>query len=79
MSRDVEDHRIHNNSQNLPFGEVVERHLSRRQILQGGLGLAALSIKEGKIYPLGLHLRHFKSCIPLMEDDVIVKERLPWN
>ena len=47
MSRDVEDHRIHNNSQNLPFGEVVERHLSRRQILQGGLGLAALSMMGG--------------------------------
>ncbi|WP_110657831.1 PhoX family protein [Salinicola halimionae] len=47
MSRDVEDHRIHNRSQNLPFDEVVARHLSRRQILQGGLGLAALSMMGG--------------------------------
>ncbi|OLO05981.1 PhoX family protein [Salinicola socius] len=47
MSREVEDHRSHNNSRNMPFGEVVERHLSRRQILQGGLGLAALSMMGG--------------------------------
>ncbi|WP_343230674.1 hypothetical protein [Salinicola acroporae] len=47
MSRDVEDHRIHNNSHNVPFGDIVERHLSRRQILRGGLGMAALSMMGG--------------------------------
>lgn len=47
MSREIEDHRIHNDSHNTPFAEIVERHLSRRQILQGGLGLAALSMMGG--------------------------------
>ncbi|GHB20281.1 PhoX family protein [Salinicola rhizosphaerae] len=47
MSREVEDHRLHNQSTNTPFEEIVERHLSRRQILQGGLGLAAFSMMGG--------------------------------
>jgi secreted PhoX family phosphatase len=47
MSREVEDHRSHNNSRNRPFAEVVDRHLSRRQILQGSLGLAAASMMGG--------------------------------
>ncbi|WP_251977059.1 PhoX family protein [Salinicola avicenniae] len=47
MSREVEDHRLHNTSANTPFDEIVARHLSRRQILQGGLGLAAFSMMGG--------------------------------
>ncbi|OLO09256.1 dTDP-glucose 4,6-dehydratase [Salinicola sp. MH3R3-1] len=55
MSREVEDHRIHNESHNTPFADIVERHLSRRQILQGGLGVAAVSMMGG--FGLGGSLR----------------------
>lgn len=47
MSREIEDHRLHNTSGNTPFNEIVESHLSRRQILRGGLGLAAFSLMGG--------------------------------
>ncbi|WP_108445258.1 PhoX family protein [Halomonas denitrificans] len=44
MSKEIEDHRVHNASGNEPFTSVLERHVSRRSVMRGGLGLAAASM-----------------------------------
>ncbi|MDW5376343.1 PhoX family phosphatase [Halomonas sp. HP20-15] len=47
MSKEIEDSRVHNDSRNEPFSSVLDKHVSRRGIMQGGLGLAALSVFGG--------------------------------
>ncbi len=44
MSKEIEDHRIHNASGNEPFASVLDRRVSRRGVMRGGLGLAAASM-----------------------------------
>ncbi|WP_027965589.1 PhoX family protein [Halomonas halocynthiae] len=44
MSKEIEDHRVLNPSVNEPFAAVLERHVSRRNVMRGGLGLAAASM-----------------------------------
>lgn len=47
MSKEIEDHRLLNSSSNEPFSSVIEKHVSRRNVLQGGLGMAAVSVLGG--------------------------------
>ncbi|MCG7601609.1 PhoX family phosphatase [Halomonas sp. McH1-25] len=47
MSKEIEDHRILNRSSNEPFSSILEKHVSRRGIMQGGLGVAAMSVLGG--------------------------------
>lgn len=47
MSQEIEDHRLLNPSRNEPFSSVLDRHVSRRRLMQGGLGLAAASMFGG--------------------------------
>ncbi|WP_129140238.1 PhoX family protein [Modicisalibacter coralii] len=47
MSKEIEDQRILNQSVNEPFSAVLSRRLSRRGIMQGGAGLAAMSLLGG--------------------------------
>ncbi|GAB2780389.1 PhoX family phosphatase [Halomonas shantousis] len=47
MSKEIEDHRILNGSGNEPFSSVLDKYVSRRHIMQGGLGLAALTVLGG--------------------------------
>ncbi|MBR9796947.1 MAG: PhoX family phosphatase [Gammaproteobacteria bacterium] len=47
MSKEIEDHRLLNPSSNETFSSVIERHISRRRVLQGGLGMAAASMLGG--------------------------------
>ncbi|MGO2415336.1 MAG: PhoX family protein, partial [Cobetia crustatorum] len=47
MSKEIEDHRLLNASSNEPFSSVIEKHVSRRNVLQGGLGMAAVSVLGG--------------------------------
>ncbi|MBB3330630.1 hypothetical protein BDK63_001498 [Halomonas campaniensis] len=44
MSKAIEDHRIHNNSGNEPFASILDKHVTRRGIMRGSLGLAAMSV-----------------------------------
>ncbi|TDR54243.1 hypothetical protein DFP85_10713 [Halomonas ventosae] len=44
MSKEIEDHRVLNPGTNEPFASVLERHVSRRSVMRGGLGLAAASM-----------------------------------
>ena len=44
MSKEIEDHRVLNPGTNEPFAAVLERHVSRRSVMRGGLGLAAASM-----------------------------------
>ena len=44
MSKEIEDHRLFNHSGNQPFAEVLARHVSRRDVMRGGLGMAAASM-----------------------------------
>ncbi|MWJ27087.1 DUF839 domain-containing protein [Halomonas sp. ZH2S] len=44
MSKQIEDHRLFNHSGNQPFAEVLAKHVSRRDVMRGGLGLAAASM-----------------------------------
>lgn len=44
MSREIEDHRLFNHSGNQPFAEVLARHVSRRDVMRGGLSMAAASM-----------------------------------
>lgn len=44
MSKEIEDHRLLNHSGNQPFAEVLSRHVSRRDVMRGGLGMAAASM-----------------------------------
>ena len=44
MSKAIEDHRLFNHSHNQPFAEVLAKHVSRRDVMRGGLGLAASSM-----------------------------------
>lgn len=44
MSKEIEDHRLFNHSSNQPFAEVLARHVSRRDVMRGGLGVAAASM-----------------------------------
>ncbi|HSP32059.1 MAG TPA: alkaline phosphatase PhoX, partial [Halomonas sp.] len=44
MSREIEDHRLLNHSSNEPFAAVLTRHVSRRDVMRGGVGLAAASM-----------------------------------
>ncbi|ALM51367.1 PhoX family protein [Halomonas huangheensis] len=47
MSKAIEDHRLLNPSSNEPFSTVLERHVSRRAVMKGGLGLAAMGALGG--------------------------------
>ncbi|WP_423822142.1 PhoX family phosphatase [Salinisphaera sp. SPP-AMP-43] len=47
MSEEIEDHRLLNQSDNEPFSSVLERRLSRRGVLRGGLGVAAATMLSG--------------------------------
>ena len=95
MSKEVEDHRIHNRSGNLPFAAIVERRLSRRSVMCGGLGLAAATMLGGFGWPgtsraadgaarAPLSLG-FASLAPRMTDAVVVPEGyvaqvlIPWG
>ncbi|PRY70875.1 PhoX family protein [Halomonas ventosae] len=44
MSKEIEDHRNFNQSGNEPFSSVLAKHVSRRDMMRGGLGLAAMSV-----------------------------------
>ncbi|MDT8880017.1 PhoX family phosphatase [Halomonas saccharevitans] len=44
MSKEIEEHRVLNPSSNEPFDAVLARHVSRRSVMRGGLGLAAASM-----------------------------------
>jgi secreted PhoX family phosphatase len=44
MSKEIEDHRNFNLSGNEPFSSILEKHVSRRDMMRGGLGLAAVSV-----------------------------------
>jgi hypothetical protein len=44
MSKEIEDHRVLNSSHNLPFADVLARRVSRRGMMRGGAGLAAVSM-----------------------------------
>ncbi|WP_299232267.1 PhoX family phosphatase [uncultured Halomonas sp.] len=44
MSKEIEDHRVLNPGTNEPFASVLERHVTRRSVMRGGLGLAAASM-----------------------------------
>lgn len=47
MSKEIEDHRLLNRSANEPFSSVLEKHVSRRRVMQGGLGMAAMAMLGG--------------------------------
>lgn len=47
MSKEIESHEIYNKSGNEPFTSVMERRLSRRSVMRGGLNVAALSMFAG--------------------------------
>ncbi|TDX27811.1 hypothetical protein DFO67_11225 [Modicisalibacter xianhensis] len=47
MSKEIENHYILNRSGNEPFSSVLEKHVSRRGIMQGGLGVAAMTVLGG--------------------------------
>ncbi|WP_043527764.1 PhoX family protein [Litchfieldella xinjiangensis] len=47
MSKEIEDHRVLNRSTNEPFSSILEKHVSRRGVMQGGLGMAAMSVLGG--------------------------------
>ncbi|ODC05542.1 dTDP-glucose 4,6-dehydratase [Terasakiispira papahanaumokuakeensis] len=47
MSKEIEEHRNLNHSGNEPFSSVLEKHISRRSIMRGGLGMAALTVFGG--------------------------------
>ncbi|WP_348766402.1 PhoX family phosphatase [uncultured Salinisphaera sp.] len=47
MSEEIEDHRLLNESENEPFSSVLERRVSRRSIMRGGLNVAAVSMLAG--------------------------------
>lgn len=47
MSKEIENHHLFNSSTNEPFSSVLERHVSRRAVMKGGLGMAALSMLGG--------------------------------
>ncbi|MCM2971406.1 PhoX family protein [Larsenimonas suaedae] len=47
MSSEIENHDELNPSSNTPFSTVLDRHLSRRKIMQGGLGMACASMFAG--------------------------------
>ncbi len=47
MSQEIEDHRLLNQSSNEPFSSILERNVSRRGIMRGGMGLAAMSVLGG--------------------------------
>lgn len=47
MSSEIEDHRLFNDSENEPFSTVLERRVSRRNIMRGGLGAAAATMFAG--------------------------------
>lgn len=47
MSKEIEDHCLFNRSGNEPFSTVLERRVSRRSIMRGGLNVAAVSMLAG--------------------------------
>ena len=47
MSKEIEDHRVLNQSGNEPFSSVLSRRVSRRGVMQGGAGLAAMGLLGG--------------------------------
>ncbi|WP_106478930.1 PhoX family protein [Phytohalomonas tamaricis] len=47
MSKEIEDPRINNRSGNEPFDSILDKYLSRRRVMQGGLGLAAATVFGG--------------------------------
>lgn len=44
MSKEIEDHRLLNPSRNEPFAAVLAKHVSRRDVMRGGLSMAAASM-----------------------------------
>lgn len=47
MSQEIEDHRLLNQSRNEPFSSVLDRYISRRGVMHGGMGLAAMTMMSG--------------------------------
>lgn len=47
MSKEIETQHNFNRSDNEPFSSILERHVSRRDIMRGGLSLAALGMLGG--------------------------------
>jgi len=47
MSQEIEDHRTLNASDNDPFSTVLEKRISRRTVMRGGLGMAAMTMLGG--------------------------------
>ena len=47
MSKEISDPTIYNTSQNKPMSSVLDAELSRRGILRGGFGLAAMGFLSG--------------------------------
>ncbi|MBY5923681.1 MULTISPECIES: PhoX family protein [unclassified Halomonas] len=47
MSKEIEDHRLLNPSSNEPFSSILDRRLSRRAVMKGGMGMAAMSMLGG--------------------------------
>ncbi|WP_235040610.1 PhoX family protein [Vreelandella profundi] len=44
MSKEIEDHRLFNQSRNEPFAAILAKHVSRRDVMRGGLSMAAVSM-----------------------------------
>ncbi|SNY98342.1 PhoX family protein [Halomonas sp. hl-4] len=44
MSKEIEDHRLFNQSGNEPFADILAQHVSRRDVMRGGLSVAAASM-----------------------------------
>ncbi|SFH95142.1 PhoX family protein [Modicisalibacter xianhensis] len=68
MSKEIENHYILNRSGNEPFSYILEKHVSRRGIMQGGLGVAAMTVLGG----FGL-----TGCSNLGSDGEVPKGELP--
>ncbi|OHV10491.1 PhoX family protein [Kushneria phosphatilytica] len=47
MSAEIENHDNHNLSRNTPFSTILDRRMSRRRVMQGGLGVAAATLFAG--------------------------------
>ncbi|MCE0734013.1 PhoX family phosphatase [Halomonas sp. G15] len=72
MSKEIEDHRVLNPGTNEPFAAVLERHVSRRSVMRGGLGLAAASMLGfgGAAQALAASTQHEKTPLRLAFESI---------
>lgn len=72
MSKEIEDHRVLNPGTNEPFASVLDRHVSRRSVMRGGLGLAAASMLGfgGAAQALASSSRHEKTPLRLAFESI---------